>query len=576
MGVYDRDRVKGFLHNENGMMVNGEGDEVILRGWGMGNWDNPEGFMLGIQNGFEPFTPGKYAPMGRMDRGRAMDQILRETCGTKYTEDFWKRWRRAYLTEADIRLLAERGYNSVRLPIRAWSFLYEEPGITFNEDSFAMLDDVLDWCEKYSVYAIIDLHAATAGQSGIPCDDGMDNCQHFYDDEESMERMYILMEEFMRRYKDRWIVGGYDCINEPLSMTPRLDELTPVLAQFYEEMIRRCRAIDKNHLFLLNGTQFSTQTYMFDHDFDPECHNWGISLHAYEMVSPELISISDVLKTCRELGICLWMGETGGRNEHAWQTTMYEILAEYHAGYNLWCWKTVEGAGCASVLNFKVPEEWHLITDYALHGGPRPSFEHAQRIWDAYLECLKVENCTENTQYHPYLLREGDFEIPAIGYDALPLDSHNGLTDMPCATNYRVFDRFEIVYEQGYHPPMMPGGFGGPQLHPRDHMHLRLSRGEFASYTVRTKGSYTVGATYCAAEPAEVRVTVSGETLFEGTLPAAAETPAHAPSKLFPHEPAANALAPFTFGATSGAGIVKLEVTHGTVDFGEIVIRNAQ
>ena len=26
------------------------------------------------------------------------------------------------------------------------------------------------------------------------------------------------------------------------------------------------------------------------------------------------------------------MGETGGRNEHAWQTTMYEILAEYHAG----------------------------------------------------------------------------------------------------------------------------------------------------------------------------------------------------------------------------------------------------
>ena len=107
-------------------------------------------------------------------------------------------------------------------------------------------------------------------------------------------------------------------------------------------------------------------------------------------------------------------------------------------------------------------------------------------------------------------------------------------------------------------------------------MHLRLSRGEFASYTVRTKGSYTVGVTYCAAAPAEVRVTVNGEMLFAGTLPAAAETPVHAPSKLFPHEPAANALASFTFGMASGAGAVKLEVTGGTADFGEIVIRDAQ
>ena len=64
---------------------------------------------------------------------------------------------------------------------------------SYNEDSFAMLDDVLDWCETYQVYAVVDFHAATAGQSGIPCDDGMDNGQHLYDDEESMERMFLLM-----------------------------------------------------------------------------------------------------------------------------------------------------------------------------------------------------------------------------------------------------------------------------------------------------------------------------------------------------------------------------------------------
>ena len=95
------------------------------------------------------------------------------------------------------------------------------------------------------------------------------------------------------------------------------------------------------------------------------------------MVVPEVASLASVLRTCREQKICLWMSETGGRNEHAWQTTMYEILAEYHAGYNLWCWKTVEGAGCASILNFNVPDEWHLITDYAINGAAKPSYEHA-------------------------------------------------------------------------------------------------------------------------------------------------------------------------------------------------------
>ena len=572
--VFDRARVHGFLHNDRGIMRNGDGEEVILRGWGVGNWDNPEGFMLGVQSEFAPFTPGRYSPMGRMDRGRSMDLILRETCGTRYTEEFWKRWRRAYLTEADIRLMAQRGYNSVRLPIRAWSFLYEEPGIAFNEDSFAMLDDVLSWCEKYRVYAIIDIHAATAAQSCLPCDDGQDNCPHFFEDEESMARMHILMEEFMRRYKDRWIIGGYDVMNEPLSMTPRMLEFIPALVQFYKDMMRRCRVIDKNHMFLLNGTQFSSVTWMLDEDFDPECENWGLSIHAYSMVSPEELSVSDTLKLCKKRGIALWMGETGSYREHAWQTTMYEILREYHAGYNLWSWKTVEEANCASVLNFKLPEEWEWITNYALRGGPRPSFEHAQKIWDAYLENLSVARCSENTVYHPYLLRAGDFEIPAIGYDALPRDAHNGMAEMPGSIDYRVFDRFDLVYEKGFRPPVGgPGGFGGPGIHIRDHVHLRLKAGEFASYTVLENGAYTVGASYCAEADAQVRVTKNGKVLFEGTLPAAEEVVVEGMHPLFAGEPAPNVLPVFTFGTAEGEGTVKLEVTAGAADFGEIVIR---
>ncbi len=447
---------------------------------------------------------------------------------------------------------------------------------SYNEDSFAMLNDVLDWCETYQVYAVVDFHAATAGQSGIPCDDGVDNGQHLYDDEESMERMFLLMEEFMRRYKDRWIIGAYDCINEPISMTPRREELTPKLIYFYEEMIRRCRKIDQKHLFLLNGTQFSSLTYFFDHEFDPEYHNWGISLHAYEMVVPEVASLASVLRTCREQKICLWMGETGGRNEHAWQTTMYEILAEYHAGYNLWCWKTVEGAGCASILNFNVPDEWHLITDYAINGAAKPSYEHAQAIWDSYLECLAVDKCKENTQYHPYLLREGNFEIPAIGYNALPMDSHRGLSDLPNAAGYRLYDRFELVYEKGYHPE--PAGFAapGPIKHPRDHVQLQLGAGEYASYTIREKETYTVSVTYCADKEVKVQAAIQGETLFEGVMPPAGEKVTSDVHPYFAYETAPNTLERFTLGTVTGEGILKIEVLDGCARFGQIVIRKSE
>lgn len=47
MNKFSRDRVKGFLHTNGRKIVNEDGKTVVLRGWGAGNWMNPEGFMIG-------------------------------------------------------------------------------------------------------------------------------------------------------------------------------------------------------------------------------------------------------------------------------------------------------------------------------------------------------------------------------------------------------------------------------------------------------------------------------------------------------------------------------------------------
>ena len=51
MSKFNNECVKGFLHADGMKLVNGDGEEVILRGMGAGNWTNPEGFMIGAPGG---------------------------------------------------------------------------------------------------------------------------------------------------------------------------------------------------------------------------------------------------------------------------------------------------------------------------------------------------------------------------------------------------------------------------------------------------------------------------------------------------------------------------------------------
>ena len=144
MSKYSRDRVKGFLHTDGRKMVNEDGETVVLRGWGVGSWMNPEGFMIGgvplfaEVGGFNDFALPR-----RFERGRTMETTVRELAGTAYAKEFAKKWYRNYLSEEDIRLMAEMGYNSVRLPVSARLFLAEEPEIQWIEEGFAVLLELL-------------------------------------------------------------------------------------------------------------------------------------------------------------------------------------------------------------------------------------------------------------------------------------------------------------------------------------------------------------------------------------------------------------------------------------------------
>lgn len=485
MNKFSRDRVKGFLHTDGRRMVNGDGKTVVLRGWGMGNWMNPEGFMIGgVPLFVENADFNDFALPRRFERGRTMETTVRELCGSKYARDYWIRWAKNYVTEEDIRLMAKMGYNSVRLPISSRLFLAEEPEIIWVEDGFAILDQVLDWCEKYKIYAILDMHGAPGGQSALACDDGLDNRPHMFTEPESRERAILLWEEFARRYADRWIVGGYDLINEPLS-GPDCAYLIPELGKFYDELIPRIRKYDKNHMLTLEGAVFSMDMDIFDHEYDPECHNWCIHTHFYHF-SPEVRDLYRFLDSSVRCNVPIWIGEGG--SELVDNSIYYEIAATFDIGYSIWTWKSAddpkgEGSG---VVRYQLPKDWEPVRAYIRNGGPRPSYQESQKIMDEMLENIRMEHCSVWWEKNYYNLRQPGITLPAVGFNEGSGKANGWRFGNPFG--YRTETGMKMVLKPGVKPPkhvVVPTREEIRPSNPLTDLCLELRAGERVAYTIR-------------------------------------------------------------------------------------------
>ncbi len=411
-----RERVKGFLHVRDGRIVNEDGEEVLLTGWGLGNYLLCEGYMW-LNDG-----------ANRMDRPRRIEDIVRECAGSEYAEAFWKKYRENYITEADIRRMAELGYNSVRIPITSRLFIKEEPGLQWVEEGFLLLDRVIDFCEKYGVYAFIDLHGAPGGQTGANIDDSIDDLPRLFIDRDSYDKGVALWKKLAERYKDRSIVAGYDLLNEPLR-SPRktlpdgtpdpeddMAKYLPELSGFYRDAIAAIREVDPNHLLSLEGHRWATDPAVFDHSFDPEMviHFHRYACHPGPEVYTEYLERQDALKAP------LWLGETG-ENYPEWYAAMYPLALELSIGFNIWPWKKLSDRHVQNnPYRIRTPKNWKKITDYA-NGGVRPSYEEAQEIFDEFLENMKLENCEFSEKVHASLFRRPGTTLRATDFDELPL-----------------------------------------------------------------------------------------------------------------------------------------------------------
>jgi endoglucanase len=384
--------VTGFVKAEGRKLVNGDGREFLFRGVGFGSWLLPEGYMWCMPE--------------KGDRPRRIERMIEELVGVEKAARFWDIYYDRYIAEADIERIAAGGFNSVRVPINARFLIEDGEHIRYKERHLEIIDRVIDWCRKYRLYVILDLHGAPGGQTGTNIDDSEFDQPELFIYDRNKQITIDLWRMLADRYKDERIVAGYDLLNEPLPdwFAKYNNQIMPL----YKDIVKAIREVDDHHMIILEGAHWSTDWSIFDEKIDD---NVMLQFHKY-WNNPDTESIQKYLDKREEWNVPIFMGE-GGENNKEWYAGAFRLFEDHDISWNFWTWKKMDrdNSPCSIIK----PDGWHLLVDY-LEGGIKPDASTAEQVLWEYLVNLSLEKCVYYPDVAGALLRKPPVRIPAIFY----------------------------------------------------------------------------------------------------------------------------------------------------------------
>ena len=363
-----------FLHTQGQDIVNENGEKVLLRGVGLGNWLLPEGYMWNFGTNY--------------DRPRRIEKLVGDLIGPEQAKHFWGEYRRNYIAEEDIERISELGYNSVRPALNSRLFVREGNVPDYSDEGFAVLDNLIKWCKANGVYIIIDMHAAIGGQTGQNIDDSADDKPELFVERKYQDELVELWKAIAQRYKDEPTVAGYDLLNEPLPKnTGAAKAYKAQLEPLYQRLTKAIRVVDSRHIIIVEGADWANDWSVFTKPFDP---NMVYQFHYYCWDNPSTLkSIKPYLDYRTRLNAPIWVGETGERDDAIyWATTEY--FEANNIGWSFWPWKKMDTRNTPYSIN--PPAQWEAVAAYS-RGEEKPSREVAQKAFDDLLRNIRLENC---------------------------------------------------------------------------------------------------------------------------------------------------------------------------------------
>ena len=377
----------GFLKVKDKKIINSQGQEIILRGMGLGGWMLQEGYMLGIRkNGTQHFI-----------KSRVSELVGKENC-----QKFYDLWLKNHMTEKDVEILAKAGFNSIRLPMHYNLFtlpIEDEPikgKQTWIDTGFQMVDALLSWCQKYHIYLILDLHAAPGGQGkDANISDYDESKPSLWESQLNQEKTVALWQKLAQRYANEPFIAGYDLLNEPnwtfegKDKNGKEDLKNEPIWNLYKSITKAIRQFDTNHIIIIEGNGWGNNYNGFPGPWD---NNMVLSFHKYWNPNTKE-SIQKFLDLREKYNIPIWLGESG-ENSNQWFRECVELVEKNHIGWAWWPFKKVTSRSC--ILTVKCPDNFKKVVDYWNGVGQKPTTEIALSGLFELVENLKTTNCILN------------------------------------------------------------------------------------------------------------------------------------------------------------------------------------
>ena len=348
---------QGFLKAQGKQIVNDKGENVLLRGIGLGGWMLQEGYMLGVSN--------------KWQQQNQIRKHIEELIGKDRAQEFYDVWLANHTRKIDIDSLKAWGFNSVRLPMHynLYTLPIEKEPVpgqqTWLDKGFAMTDSLLAWCKSNNMYLILDLHAAPGGQGNdLNIADRDPATPSLWDSEANKQKMIALWKRLAARYANEPFIGGYDIINEPNwgfadtanDKHGQKETGNAPLRKLMMDITQAIREVDKNHIIIIEGNSWGNNYNGILPIWDK---NIVMSFHKYWNYN-DAQSISHILKYRDENNIPVWLGETG-ENSNTWFTDAIRLLEKNNIG---WAWWPLKKLGFNNPLQIKTNHNYEALLAY--------------------------------------------------------------------------------------------------------------------------------------------------------------------------------------------------------------------
>jgi endoglucanase len=427
-------RSQGFVQAEGQKIVDEEGEELILRGIGLGGWMLQEGYMLR--------TSGPQ---------HEIEARIEDLIGPEKKQEFYDAWLANHTRKIDIDSMAAWGYNSVRLPMHYKLFtppIEEEPvpgEITWLEKGFEMTDQLLEWAKANNMYLILDLHAAPGGQGeNADINDYDPSKPSLWESEANQAKTVALWRKLAERYANEPHLAAYDLINEPNwgfqnhAADPNgcSESQNILLWELQKRISEAIREVDPNHLIIIEGNCWGNNYAGLPGLWDD---NMALSFHKYWNPNTEG-AIRGILNLREQRNVPVWLGETG-ENSNTWFTNAIQLVEGQRIG---WAWWPLKKQGMNNPLEIKSPEGYQQILDYWSNpqSAPKPAPDEAYQVLMQLTENLKLENNIYHRDVVDAMIRQPHSD------EAIPFKNHVIAAAGPSRIFVTDFDlgRHEVAY----------------------------------------------------------------------------------------------------------------------------------